>query len=245
MFERATVGLSEVDADGRFLRVDAELGRILGRAPAARVGTPVLAATHPQDHALSLDGIARVLADGGPRSLQKRYRRPDGDDVPAQSSLTRLGDPQGGPPHVLAVTVDLSAIRAAEASLRASEAKYRSLFDSIDEGFNRVRIERDADDAAVDDTVLEPSPAQRRMSGLENLVGRRIRDALPGLEPVWIERFDRVARSGLPMRFEQRFDMIDRWYDVHASRIGALGGTVLFESRPGAGKTVRVRVPLP
>ncbi|RYE93670.1 MAG: PAS domain S-box protein, partial [Myxococcales bacterium] len=116
IFDRATVGLSEITPDGRFRRVNAELGRVTGRTAEALTVRTIADVTHPDDLAPSLAAAARVLATGEVAMLEKRYVRPDGEVVHAQSTLTRL-DGAGEPgPSLLAVTVDLTARRRAEAA---------------------------------------------------------------------------------------------------------------------------------
>jgi PAS domain S-box-containing protein len=122
IFSQAAVGLSEVSLDGRFQRVNDELCRILGRSREEILATNVLEVTHPGDMAEGLEAIKQLLETGGPISLDKRYLRPDGTAVWANSSLTRLDDERGRPYAMLAVTVDLSdRKRAEEISRRAAE----------------------------------------------------------------------------------------------------------------------------
>ncbi len=126
-FERALVGLSEIASDGRFLQANAELGRILGRSPDALRQVSIADVTHPDDVAPSLAAALLVLQTGASAALEKRYRRPDGTQVMAQSSLTRLDPLDGGEPRLLAVTVDLTARRQAREALQESEARIRAI----------------------------------------------------------------------------------------------------------------------
>jgi PAS domain S-box-containing protein len=123
IFERALVGLSEIALDGRFLRVNPELGRIAGRSTEALLGLSIVDVTHPDDVARSLQAASQVLAQGGSATLERRYQHPDGTLVMAQSSLTRLDPEEGGEPRLLVVTVDLTARRQAEKALRQREAQ--------------------------------------------------------------------------------------------------------------------------
>ena len=45
-----------------------------------------------------------------------------------------------------------------------------------------------------------------------------MREALPGIEPDWIERYGRVALTGEPETFESYTAALDRWYEVIAYR---------------------------
>src|SRR4051794_288707 len=71
---------------------------------------------------------------------------------------------------------DKSVREASEQARLASEAKYRSLFDSIDEGFCIIEVLFDNRGAAVDYRFLEVNPAFEAQTGLVEAVGRRIRE---------------------------------------------------------------------
>jgi len=109
----------------------------------------------------------------------------------------------------------------AEQSLQESEQKYRSLFDSIDEGFALVEMLFDTGGRACDFRLLEVNRAFERQTGTSNGAGKRALELIPDLEPALIERYGQVLRSGEPARFECRIaGMNNRWYSVYASRLG-------------------------
>ncbi len=126
IFAQASVGLSEMSLDGRFLQVNDELCRILGRPREELLGLGIAEVTYEDDVPPSLDAVARALRDGGTATLDKRYQRPDGSLVWASSSVTLLREDGDGPGSLLVVTVDLTARRRAEEALRESEERFRS-----------------------------------------------------------------------------------------------------------------------
>lgn len=121
IFANASVGLSEVDPQGRFLRVNDELCRILGRAPAELLGSTILDVTHPDDIGATVDAMSRAQDAGRTAALDKRYQRPDGSAIRAHSSATPFRTYNGLPGNLLVVTMDLTARHAAEAARDASE----------------------------------------------------------------------------------------------------------------------------
>lgn len=131
IFANAPVGLSEIAASGHFIRANPALGRLLARSPETIATLTIADVTHADDIAPSLAAATRVLATGEPVTVEKRYLRPDGSMVYAESSLTRLGGTGGKAPTLLAATVDLTARREAEARVRQSEARYRTLVENI------------------------------------------------------------------------------------------------------------------
>ncbi len=115
----------------------------------------------------------------------------------------------------------LAERRNAEAALRASEDRYRGLFDSIDEGFCVVEMMFDEHDKAVDYRFLEVNPAFERQSGLSGALGKTISELVPDLEAVWFEAYGSVALTGEPVRVEQHARGLQRWFSVYAFRLGA------------------------
>lgn len=127
IFASAAVGLSELAQDGRFLRANDELCRILGRTRDEVLRSTVLDVTYPDDVPPSLLAVAEALRTNQPVSLDKRYMHPDGTPVWANSRVRPLHHAPGQPSSLLAVTADLTDRRAAEERLRESEERFRAL----------------------------------------------------------------------------------------------------------------------
>jgi PAS domain S-box-containing protein len=104
--------------------------------------------------------------------------------------------------------------------LRDSEARYRALFNAIDEGFCIVEVGFDEAGKAIDYRFLEVNAAFERQTGLANATGRWMRELAPAHEEHWFEIYGRVAVAGEPIRFENRAEALGRWYDVFAFRVG-------------------------
>jgi PAS domain S-box-containing protein len=130
IFANALVGLSEISLDGRFLRVNQELCRMLGRTPEQVLRLSIADVTHSEDLPPSLTAVAETLESRGSASLDKRYLRPDGTLVWANSRITLLQHGEGQPDTLLVVTVDLTDRHMAEAALRESEGRFRQFADA-------------------------------------------------------------------------------------------------------------------
>ncbi|AMV20814.1 GAF domain-containing protein [Planctomyces sp. SH-PL14] len=115
---------------------------------------------------------------------------------------------------------EAEARRQAEHALRQSEEKYRSLFDSLDEGFCLIEVLLDAAGRASDYRFLETNPAFARHTGLKDAVGRTIRELVPDHDAHWFEIYGEIARTGEPRRFEMPAEALGRFYDVYAFRVG-------------------------
>ncbi len=90
-----------------------------------------------------------------------------------------------------------------EEALRASEERYRSLFDQMLDAFAVHEIICDADGAPVDYRFLSVNPAFEAMTGLrvEDVVGRTVLEVLPGTDQRWIDTYGKVALTGEPVAF--------------------------------------------
>jgi PAS domain S-box-containing protein len=104
---------------------------------------------------------------------------------------------------------------------RESEQRYRTLFESIDEGFCICEMLFDENGEPTDYQFVEVNPVFGRLTGLEQATGKTARELVPHLEDYWFEIYARVVVTGVPIRFEaQSIAMNNRWFDVNAFPIG-------------------------
>jgi PAS domain S-box-containing protein len=133
IFGAAAVGLCEISPKGSFLRVNEELCRILGRSRQELQRMGVADVTHPDDLEKSIRILEEVLETKSMGRLDKRYLRPDGSLVWANSSISALLDEAGEVRSLLVVTADLTERHAAEAAVRESEDRLRNLVSASSE----------------------------------------------------------------------------------------------------------------
>jgi PAS domain S-box-containing protein len=115
---------------------------------------------------------------------------------------------------------DVTAQKQSQEALRRSEECYRTLFESIDEGFCIIEMLFDENNVPVDYRFLEINPAFERHTGLTEATGKTARQLLPNLEEHWFNLYGKVALTGEPVRVEQNSPVMNRWFDVFAFRFG-------------------------
>lgn len=99
-------------------------------------------------------------------------------------------------------------------------SRYRTLFESIDEGFCIIEMIFDEQSRPVDYRFVEVNPAFERQSGLADALGKRMREMVPDHDEHWFTTYGRIALTGESARFESRAEAMGRWFDVYAFRFG-------------------------
>ncbi|MDX6521632.1 MAG: hypothetical protein QOF08_2237, partial [Gaiellales bacterium] len=122
-FDDAPIGMAiERPSDGRYLRVNDALCRMVGRTRDALLELTSDEITHPDDLSLSSDARGEVTGGGCFRDLQKRYARPDGTLVWASVHGSGVEDASGAVTRLFSQIVDIGDQKAREAQLDAAVA---------------------------------------------------------------------------------------------------------------------------
>lgn len=103
---------------------------------------------------------------------------------------------------------------------REHELRYRTLFDSIDEGYCIARVLFDDSGKACDYVFDEVNESFARQTGIYDAQGRSMRDIEPNHDQHWFDIYGRIALTGQAERFVSEASALRRWFDVYAFRIG-------------------------
>ena len=99
--------------------------------------------------------------------------------------------------------------------------QYRLLIENLPDGLAYCKMVLDNTGKPLDYLFLEVNLSFETLTGFprENVIGKKVTEVYPGIKGLgfdWISVFGQVAATGQSIRFQQYFELTDRWYDVIA-----------------------------
>jgi PAS domain S-box-containing protein len=164
--------------------------------------------------------LARIARGESVEHLETVRVRKDGKQIHVSVTVSPIKDQYGRIVGASKIARDISERKRAAELIRQSEAQYRTLFETLIEGFCTIEVIFDAAGKPVDHRFLEINPAFEKQTGLVSARGRTMRELAPKHEAHWFEIFGKIALTGEPMHFENEARALGRHYDVSAYRIG-------------------------
>ena len=127
-FDNAAAGMCLVGIDGRFLRVNPYLCRMLGYEEGDLLALTFRDLTHPDDLSSSGEILRRAMSgEVSTFELEKRYLHREGHVVWGHLTTSLLRDPEGKPLYFVSQIVDITRRKRAEQALRQSEERFRAI----------------------------------------------------------------------------------------------------------------------
>ncbi len=129
MFEQAAVGVGQIDSrTGAFVRINQRYSDIVGYSIEELLSSDFQSITHPDDLPPDLENMRRLLVgEIHEFTMEKRYRRKDGNVVWVALTVSPLWNPGEEPDFHIAVVQDITARIIALESLKASKSQLREL----------------------------------------------------------------------------------------------------------------------
>ena len=132
---------------------------------------------------------------------------------------------------VACVPQDPANISPQEVSHRV-EARYRALFENMLEGLAHCRMLFE-DGQPQDFIFLEVNHAFDKLTGLKEVVGKRVTEVIPGIrtsQPELFQAYGRVALSGQPEKLETHLDSLKAWFSISVYSTEKEHFTAVFEN---------------
>ncbi|WP_428561331.1 MAG: PAS domain-containing protein [Solidesulfovibrio sp. DCME] len=146
-----------------------------------------------------------------PVPLAERPTWWDADYIP-------LADAAGKVHRLLILAFEVTERHVAGETLRQSEAKYRSLFEAMNEGLCVLELVRDAAGQPVDYRVLDTNPAYERILGVGRnaAVGREVREIFGLVQAPNLDVYLPLLQTRQPVTFETALPELGKHFRVSA-----------------------------
>jgi PAS domain S-box-containing protein len=227
VFETSSVPIAVTDLNGRHIMVNRATERTLGYTLEELRSIRIHELTHEDDRSRTLpDFDALALGERKEYHVVKRYRCKDGSVKWLDASVTRVPDPQGGDDVAVGIVADITEQKRVEAELRASEERWRAMFEHAPVAIAMVRN---------DHRLIETNPGCHRLLGYTEEEFRELtpmdisfegdRDETEMLLPKLIDGAIKAARA--EKRYRAR-DGSPVWADATVFHVPATEGSPAF-----------------
>lgn len=199
--------------DGRMIEVNDSFLRGLGQSREA-----VLGRTITEIGVIDVaqrDRIRSVMEEKGIVEGLEIHARTKGEDRIALLSAAVVSIE--GEPCMLSIISDITDSKQAAIALRELEGRYHNLVEGMLEGVAYCRMLYDERGHPVDWIYLTVNGNFEKLTGLHNITGKRVTEAIPGIEkadPTLFEIYGRVASNGKPETFEMDVKSLGQWLRV-------------------------------
>ncbi len=160
---------------------------------------------------------SRVMESDTPKlGFEEPQSTPDGRVIWLRTSKVPMHDVSGKVNAVLGLYDDITAWKHSELNLRESEQRFRSLFETMLNGFAYCRMLYE-NGQPIDFIYLDVNAAFEQQTGLKDVVGKRVSEVIPGIrqaDPQLFERYGRVAAGGAPEQFEIYVEALKMWFFI-------------------------------
>ncbi len=225
MINDLDVGFFRVSLDGIVIKYNRRFNEILGIPPSKDlIGTKTFDFWQNKDDRDKFIGELRKF--GYAKNYVSKAKRIDGTEIILEGNSHIIKNDDGIPIATEGTITDITEKyhleyikKEAEEKLKESEIKYRSLFENMNAGFAYHKVIVDDNNKPIDYEYIEVNPAFEELTGTkrENLIGKKVTEAIPGTEndsADWIGKFGNVGLTGIPLTIEQYSEALNRWYKV-------------------------------
>ena len=214
----AHLGNWEWDLKTNALSSSDEHSRMYGLEPGNYQMDTLINLVHKDDRQYIRDSWLAALYEGKPYNVECRVVRLDGATAILHGEGEAIYDENGQPKGMFGIVQDITECKQAEEALRESEEKYRTLFNSMAEGFALHEIILDEESKPHDYRFLDVNPSFEKLTGLkrEEVIGKTELQLFPDDDPQRIEVYGNVALTGQPIHFETYSKRLNKYYEVYA-----------------------------
>lgn len=232
---QSLAGIAEMDLAGRFLSVNDPYCRITGYSRAELVGRLRMQdITHRDYAAQNVKLFEKCVKEGAPFEIEKEYVRKEGSRVDVLSSVSGVRDSTGKVQSVVAVSIDITGRKKAEAAVKKSKELLAVLVERRTRALRLANLELKSEidrRKGLEGEILKVTDREQQRLGRElhdglcqqltgiGLMAQTVAVRLKNHRVVDVEDLEKIAKLVSDSAMEAR--MIAR--DLHKEQIEAAG----------------------
>jgi PAS domain S-box-containing protein len=200
------------DSEGVIQYINHHGAETLGYRPEEMIGQHISIAHTPEQTEVSKGMIAEAIRNGTSGPQENWYVHRDGTTFPLLAGCVSIKS-DDGEVYVAMSGVDITRVLQAE-------RKYRLLFEEMLDVYSHFEVIFDDSGNAVDYRYLAVNPAWERARGqsAQDVIGKTLKEVMPGHDPTWIDLAGEVATTGEPVRTEIYSEAIDKHFEATVFR---------------------------
>jgi len=173
--------------------------------------------TPPEWYDIEILKLKELHESNKPVRYEKEYIKKDGARVPIELFVHLVRDESGNPDYYYSFITDITERKNAIEKLTESENKFRTLFESMNEGVALHELVFDEKGDAIDYRIIDVNPTFEKHTGLSaEKAKNRIASEFYGIKtlPPYFDIYKNVALTGIPDNFESYFEPLDKYFEV-------------------------------
>lgn len=161
-----------------------------------------------------IEAHRRGLAGESLGAQDEQFTAPDGNVHWVNWKIQPWGDDGETTGGIIIFSEDITERKRTEREVREGELRYHALFAHMSEGL--AYCEMVYENGEPHDFIYrEVNASFERLTGLHDVVGKRVSEVIPGIQtadPDLFRRYGRVSSTGIPKKFEIWVESLGMWF---------------------------------
>jgi PAS domain S-box-containing protein len=216
LVENIDLGITLISSNYRIIMTNAAQAGLVQKPVGDLVGRQCFREFAKRDEVCAHCPGTKAMATGKKAVVETAGVRTDGSKIVIRLQAFPHRGADGRVTGFIEVVEDITERKQTEAALQKSENLYRSLFENMLNGFSYCQMLFE-DNQPQDFIYHKVNSSFETLTGLKDVVGKRVSEVIPGIresDPELFEIYGRVASTGKPERFENYVEALKMWFSI-------------------------------